>query len=674
MKEFLKFTLNPHKKEIIVLIILLILQTYFQIRIINDFSTALTSVKKENISMIMDIGTNMLIFTILAMICAVITSFIATNISANSAYSLRHTMFHIYMNAPEEEINKFPKTGLMTRTIRGVYSEQGFIILFLRQLLVIPFVVAGVFIGISLVDFNFSINFLVIIIIITVLTIFKLDYITKLYFKAKKTYGKINGTFAKKVTEVKNKITKSEATRETFEEACQDSYDKTLKYDLNIYCIAPSLFLVFNLLMVFLLGVMSFGYSIGYTDIDMYDSIIIIQYILYLINSLSAITLFIYKWPKAYASATRIEEVLDLQDTIPKYKPKKTDKKIDFKLIYHNLINTKSDKGIIKNNISKFMIVLSDYRSRFIISLILLTISTICLSYSPKLAGTTVNLFKTKTNFILNDEIVLNIILLFILVVAGTLLDLLADRIMVFVGEETTYDLRMQLYDKINESEKTNEESMGSILSRMNNDLMNVKDYITVHLTEMISQSLSVLIVSILMLTTNYELGLIYIASMIVYIVILYYYDHKTKDLFKKHQNRLGTLMEYIGSALDNLHAIKNNNEENEVENEFDEINVEARENYKFSRYNTGLIQPISNFITNLSNMTVYLFGTYLLINHQITLGALLSILIYGQLLRQPLKVLSSSLGTTETAFSSLVRIFEIISPKKDEKNDYSKN
>lgn len=49
---------------------------------------------------------------------------------------------------------------------------------------------------------------------------------------------------------------------------------------------------------------------------------------------------------------------------------------------------------------------------------------------------------------------------------------------------------------------------------------------------------------------------------------------------------------------------------------------------------------PVTNFLINASNITVYLAGVYFLSVNEIQLGTLLAVIMYGQLLSKPIKKL----------------------------------
>lgn len=306
MKKFLKFALKPQWKTISVILVLVILQTIFQIEIINLFTISLHDLKNQKINLLFDDGTLMLIFTILSMIVIYAVSYLSTRVASKAAYNTREKIFHILMNLPDDEVNKFKISGLITRSTRGIYSEQGFIKMIMEHLLIIPFVFIGIVFEIAFIDRIFAVLFAAGIILITIILILRLKQLTEIFFKAKKTYGKINLLFLSKINNIVNNIpfNKRELNND-FKKACNDSYDKNIKYQLSQYYLGPVLLLLLNVIIVILLTMMSLGFSISFETEDAIFSVIIIQYILYFMTTLVVIPSFIDRWPRSYACVWR---------------------------------------------------------------------------------------------------------------------------------------------------------------------------------------------------------------------------------------------------------------------------------------------------------------------------------------------------------------------------------
>jgi ABC-type multidrug transport system fused ATPase/permease subunit len=96
----------------------------------------------------------------------------------------------------------------------------------------------------------------------------------------------------------------------------------------------------------------------------------------------------------------------------------------------------------------------------------------------------------------------------------------------------------------------------------------------------------------------------------------------------------------------------------------FKKINQTVIDCYIKSKNITNVMVPITTFLTNASNITVYITGIYLLAGNEIQLGTLLAVIMYVQLLTKPIKKLSSSMASIETSFSSIKRIYAIIDYK----------
>ncbi len=124
--------------------------------------------------------------------------------------------------------------------------------------------------------------------------------------------------------------------------------------------------------------------------------------------------------------------------------------------------------------------------------MILLTISTLCMVYAPEVAGKTVNLLSSNANSFNDAGVYFNLALLLALYSAGYLLKLTPKRIMGILGEKVAYNLRMGLFDGIDAVGFTfiKENSKGLIMSRLNNDVMNIREFVSSRFSEIYAQIL----------------------------------------------------------------------------------------------------------------------------------------------------------------------------------------
>ena len=403
---------------------------------------------------------------------------------------------------------------------------------------------------------------------------------------------------------IANKIPfKKQDPEAEFEKACEESYDISVKYISSQYYLGPVLLWGLYVLVLITLAMVTSGYSIGFETNSVIDSLIILIYIAYFISTLTIIPALIDIWPSAYTNSVLLEDILDLEDEIIKSENTNDNPK-RIEIVEEDI--TKEDEGIWaerKDIAKKFTRILKEDRTKVIISMVLLMISTLCMVYAPKVAGKTVDLLISNLNSSNDIAIYTNIALLIVLYSVGFLFKLPPKRTMGIIGEKVAYNLRMELFNKIDVvgSKFIQENSKGHILSRQNNDLMCIKEFISSRFPEIYAQILSIALVLVLILMTDFRLGLVYLAILPIYAICLYACHVKSKTNFNGHQKHLGRMMGYFERGLadrDSFHEIG-----------FEKINQTVTRYYIKSRNIAKVMEPITTFLTNISNITVYIAG-----------------------------------------------------------------
>ena len=662
MKKFLSVALKFQWKTIVIIFILIVIQTFFQMEIIDLFSAALTGVKEQNADLLFKSGLYMLLYTVISMIAIYAVSFISTRVASNAAYTVREKIFHILMNLPDKEIANFKISGLVTRSTRGMASEQGFIVMILGQLMLVPVTLVAIIYEIALIDGTYALFFLGFVGVLTAIVIWRMKQIVEIFFRAKKTYGKLNLMFLSKINNIANKIPfKKQENDAEFEEACENSYDKNVIYIKSQYYLGPVLLWGLYAIVLVTFAMINSGYAIGFETDSVVDSFIILIYVAYFVSTLTFVPALIDRWPRAYATSVRLEEVLNLEDKLIKSENTDVTPKT-IEIVEEDIAQEEKALWAERKAISqKFTDILRKDRIKVIISMILLMISTLCMVYAPKVAGKTVNLLSSNVNSSNDIAIYSNLALLLVLYSAGYLLKLTPKRVMGATGEKVAYNLRMKLFDGLEAvgSGFIQENSKGLVLSRLNNDVMNIREFVSSKISEIYAQILSIILVMVLMMMTDFRLSLIYLLVLPIYIISFYLCDYKSKAHYDNHQKHLGRLMSYFERGLSNRDSFH--------EKGFKKINQTVIDYYTKSRNVTNIMEPVTTLFTNVSNITVYMAGIYFLSVGEIQIGTLLAFIMYGQLMSKPIKKLSTSMATIETAFSSIKRIYAIIDYKNDE-------
>ena len=346
----LKLIFKNNWKKIGIITILSFILVQCQIFVIGNASIILILVKNnaldEFVPMLYRIG----IVIIIASLISLIISYISVSIASNSAYQIKKELFNILMEANNfDDFNKVNFSGLMSRTIRGVETIQSFVLILLRRVLILIMASIVVVFELYNLDPSFAITFLIFLIVMTLIFLYKLNSLANIYFKVKRINGKINKSFREKILTLKliKIFSNKNDSNNIFKKIIDESYDKghRFQYKLN-YIYSFMMFIHIFILFLVLLCLTAF-------HIDKSEGLNIFIMLLYLVfwaNKFDSILPLVSIYSLAYTSATRIEEVLYLKDKYHYFS--NPQKENEFEGIEFNNISLSISNRKILSNIS----------------------------------------------------------------------------------------------------------------------------------------------------------------------------------------------------------------------------------------------------------------------------------------------------------------------------------
>ncbi len=252
------------------------------------------------------------IVTILAMLAVYV---IAVNIASSTGYNIRKRLFHVYANAPIEEIQKFKSTGLMSRTTRGMYTMRNFIFNVLGYLSLIPYVFLVLYMDINDMSHFLGNAYLILMVMILIFVYKILRYACDNYFKLKKTFANINFLFrqAALLSDNIRLNNRQQYEKEEFQDAIETSYTTSLDYSKRTSYFYPLFLIIFNLFIVLMIFLTSRELII--VKMDVIELVIFFQFILFTLTSIKMLPSIFNALTKVNGTSKRIEQVLVLEDT-----------------------------------------------------------------------------------------------------------------------------------------------------------------------------------------------------------------------------------------------------------------------------------------------------------------------------------------------------------------------
>lgn len=305
----------------------------------------------DNMSLILQIGGYMLILTFIAMVSSIVTSYFSSKISLGVGKELRSDVFRKVQSFSEEEFDHFSTASLITRTNNDMSQIQNFLIMLLRVVIMAPIMcIGGIIMSImksAVISCVLLISIPILILLVSVIS----GKTIPLSIKLQDRIDRINLVMREKLTGIR--VMRAFGTEEheakKFGKANGELMADSLKLYTIIAILEPALMLTLNFTTF---GVLFIGKNlITSGDIMTGDIIAVVQYVMQIMMAVTMISVVFVMYPRASASAERINEILDTDPRIVDIKNPKMQSALKGYLSFKNVTFsfTGADEPAVKN-------------------------------------------------------------------------------------------------------------------------------------------------------------------------------------------------------------------------------------------------------------------------------------------------------------------------------------
>lgn len=229
--------------------------------------------------------------------------------------------------------------------------------------------------------------------------------------------------------------------------------------------------------------------------------------------------------------------------------------------------------------------------------------------------------------------------------------------------QKTMADIRLAIEKKINalpvsyfDTHKT-----GDLLSRITTDVTTVSTALQQTLARIIGAILSVSLIAVMMFTINkvmfgiVMIGLPLIAAVSILVVRF------TQPIFDEQQEALADLNSTVNEMYSGFSEIMIYNRQNFANAQFEKANRTMQKTSFKAQFFSGLISPLTSFITYLVIGFCILYGCLQVLTGSLALGSLQAFIRYIWNINDPISQLSQLSNAIQSAFSAMNRLFSFL-------------
>lgn len=305
------------------------------------------------------------------------------------------------------------------------------------------------------------------------------------------------------------------------------------------------------------------------------------------------------------------------------------------------------------------------------VAIFLTCISSIITVSIPYFIGKVYNYFDMSTRSINANMIIKILIVIIALHLSNLIISSVNGVIMLKVSQRLVYVLRTEFFKKMQRLplDFYDTRSHGDTMSRITNDVDNISSTIAQTTTQLISSSLTLIGSFIVMINLNVPLTLVVLLCIPLVVLLTKMIASRSKAYFLSQQQNLGKLNGVIEENILGLKMVKAFDKQEDVLENFKEINERLYSSSKKAQIWAGYMMPLMNVINNLIFTMVAIVGGVLAVGYGLAVGTIVSFLSYSKQFAHPLNSIAGMFNTIQSSLASAERVFEILDIK-EEKED----
>lgn len=297
--------------------------------------------------------------------------------------------------------------------------------------------------------------------------------------------------------------------------------------------------------------------------------------------------------------------------------------------------------------------------------------STLCGSYllRPIINGL---IDSTKTSQQKITSLMAGLALMAVVYVLGVGATYLQGRIMISVSQGTLKRIREHLFRKVQKLPvryfDTNH--TGDIMSRFTNDVDIIGEMLNSTLVQIFSGTITLIGTLALMLYTNWVLAVVTIVVSPIIAKIGTAIAGKSRKYFMKQQTDLGKVNGYIEETVTGQKVVKVFNYEENVVNEFSELNQSLRNSQVKAQFISGIMGPCMNAMSQVNYTLTACVGSIIAFASRwgggvpfsaLDIGGLTVFVNYSRQFSRPINELAQQVTNIMSALAGAERVFNVM-------------
>ncbi|MEV8564595.1 ABC transporter ATP-binding protein [Streptomyces sp. NPDC051322] len=249
------------------------------------------------------------------------------------------------------------------------------------------------------------------------------------------------------------------------------------------------------------------------------------------------------------------------------------------------------------------------------------------------------------------------------------LLMLVATRMVARVVNQTVYRMREEIQGKLSKLPLSyyDKQKRGEVLSRTTNDVDNIGQTMQQTMGQLINSLLTIVGVLVMMFWISWILALVALVTVPLSVVVATRVGKRSQPQFVQQWKVTGKLNAHIEEMYTGHALVKVFGRQAESAEAFREQNDALYEASFKAHFNSGIMQPLMMFVSNINYVLVAVVGGLRVASGSLSIGDVQAFIQYSRQFSMPLTQVASMANLVQSGVASAERIFELLDADEQE-------
>jgi ABC-type multidrug transport system fused ATPase/permease subunit len=232
-----------------------------------------------------------------------------------------------------------------------------------------------------------------------------------------------------------------------------------------------------------------------------------------------------------------------------------------------------------------------------------------------------------------------------------------------YAGQSIIFRMRTELFAHLHRLSLSffDTHQVGKLMSRVQNDVQQIQELVTQGILSLITSLLTLIGISVIMITMNWRLGLIMLAIVPIMVLGVWIWQKYARQAFIRVRTAIATVNSQLQEDIAGVRVVQSLSRESENMGQFDQVNRAHLDANVTAVKFEAVMMPMINILTGVSFAIVIIVGGFQVLDGVMTIGILMSFLMYVQRFFDPILELSMQYTELQRAMASGARIFELL-------------